>query len=281
MTYCNCNEHENLIERVLRIAIIAVVVISMIVPVIAPRVFAASSVTISGGDNVKGGDTFTVAVTFGGGNVGRVDGQLTYDTDKLTYLSGGSSSGNSGYIQLSSAGTDGSITFNIEFQAISEGTTDLEVTTNNMYDLDDNVSGSKSISISGAAASEEIITQTTSPEQPVAETELIGVDEKTDDDNGAVDLNMILIIAAIILVILIVVISVVLGKKRKKGKKAPMRSDDYEYEENIDARDDEELLREQHAEEERARRQAVKKRASEETKVWDDWKNMDDNDKMW
>ena len=107
MTYCKDND--SILERILRIVIISVVVLSMMIPVMAPEVFAASSVTISGGDSVKGGDTFTVAVTFGGGSVGRVDGQLTYDTDKLTYISGGSSSGNSGYIQLKKAGTDGSV----------------------------------------------------------------------------------------------------------------------------------------------------------------------------
>ena len=85
MTYCK--ENESLTERILRIAIITIVILSMVVPIVSPRVFAASSVTISGGDSVKGGDTFTVAVTFGGGSVGRVDGQLTYDTDKLTYIS--------------------------------------------------------------------------------------------------------------------------------------------------------------------------------------------------
>lgn len=141
----------------------------------APEVFAASSVTISGGDSVKGGDSFTVAVTFGGGSVGRVDGQLTYDTDKLTYISGGSSSGNTGYIQLKKAGIDGSVTFNIEFQAVSDGSTSLEVTTNEIYNLDEVYTGetpsaSKTISISGAAAAEDLITQTTSPEEPVEAT---------------------------------------------------------------------------------------------------------------
>ena len=216
MTYCK--ENESLTERILRIAIITIVILSMVVPIVSPSVFAASSVTISGGDSVKGGDTFTVAVTFGGGSVGRVDGQLTYDTDKLTYISGGSSSGNSGYIQLKSAGTDGSITFNIQFQAIAEGDTVLEVTTNDMYDLDersmDTVSGSKTVSISGSAASDEVIAQTTSPDQPVAETELIGVDEKTDDSDGNLNINLILIIVAAVLVILIVVIAVALKKKK-------------------------------------------------------------------
>lgn len=103
MTYCK--ENDSMFERILRILIIAVVVLSMAIPVMAPEVFAASSVTISGGDSVKGGDSFTVAVTFGGGSVGRVDGQLTYDTDKLTYISGGSSSGNTGYIQLKRPGS--------------------------------------------------------------------------------------------------------------------------------------------------------------------------------
>ena len=135
MTYCK--ENDSMFERILRILIIAVVVLSMAIPVMAPEVFAASSVTISGGDSVKGGDSFTVAVTFGGGSVGRVDGQLTYDTDKLTYISGGSSSGNTGYIQLKKAGIDGSVTFNIEFQAVSDGSTSLEVTTNEIYTLDE------------------------------------------------------------------------------------------------------------------------------------------------
>ena len=93
----------------------------------------------------------------------------------------------------------------------------MEVTTNDMYDLDeraiDTVSGSKTVSISGSAASEEVITQTTSPDQPVAETELIGVDEKTDDSDGNLNINMILIIIAAVLVILIVVIAVALKKK--------------------------------------------------------------------
>ena len=109
------------IERLLRFLIALVVVFSLAIPVISPGVFAASSVSISGGDNVKGGDTFNVAVTFSGGDVGRVDAQMTYDTDQLTYISGGTSKGNTGYIQLKSAGTEGAIVFNIKFQAISDG----------------------------------------------------------------------------------------------------------------------------------------------------------------
>lgn len=261
----------------------------MMIPVMAPEVFAASSVTISGGDSVKGGDTFTVAVTFGGGSVGRVDGQLTYDTDKLTYISGGSSSGNSGYIQLKKAGTDGSVVFNIEFQAVSDGSTTLEVTTNEIYDLDevylgDTPSASKTVSISGKAASEDLITQTTSPEEPVEATELIGVDEKPEDEaDSTLNMNLILIIIAVVLVVLIVIIAIALKKKKApKGIKAsalnePEESDDEsispgrEYGAPLHEKTDERA-------EERARRQAVRKRASEETELWNDWKGMDDDD---
>lgn len=282
MTYCK--ENESLTERILRIAIITIVILSMVVPIVSPRVFAASSVTISGGDSVKGGDTFTVAVTFGGGSVGRVDGQLTYDTDKLTYISGGSSSGNSGYIQLKSAGTDGSITFNIQFQAIAEGNTVLEVTTNDMYDLDersmDTVSGSKTISISGSAASDEIIAQTTSPDQPVEETELIGVDEKTDDSDGNLNINMILIIIAAVLVILIVVIAVALKKKKASGK-AGNESKAAELDEAAEGSDNGAFREETEGNgiDDKSVRKEAKKRANEETALWNDWKGMDDDDK--
>ena len=85
----NCKDKENLTECILRKLIVLVAVLALLIPVLSPEVFAASSVTISTESSVKGGDTFTVAVTFGGGSVGRVDASLSYDTDKLTYISGG------------------------------------------------------------------------------------------------------------------------------------------------------------------------------------------------
>lgn len=285
-------ENSGITERLLRIAIIAVVLLSMAIPLMDPGVFAASSVSISGGDSVKGGDKFTVAVTFGGGSVGRVDGQMTYDTDKLTYLSGGSSSGNSGYIQLKQAGTDGSVTFNIEFQAIADGNASLEVTTNEMYDLNERYmsetpSASKTISISGSAAEEEIITQTTSPDKPVKETELIGVDEKEDED-GSLGMNLILIISAAVLAALIVIIAVVLNKKKKSGAKNKKTA------EHIQKTDEDSMIhdgsdidpmgygkgRSMQDITEREHQEAVRKRASEETELWEDWKGSDDGDEL-
>lgn len=216
MTYCE--NKKNLTKRIFQNTIILVILFLMMLPAISTKAFAETSVTVSGGDNVKGGDTFIVAVTFGDGSVGRVDAQLTYDTDKLTYISGGSSSGNSGYIQLKKAGTDGSITFNLKFQAITEGDTTLSVSTNEMYDLDeinmDRPSASKNVSISGNADSKELITEEISSDQPTEETIPAGVDEKEEPEDST-NLNFVFIISIAVLIVLIVTVAIVLKKKRK------------------------------------------------------------------
>ncbi len=269
MTYCR--ENDSFVEKILRKLIAVVVVLALAIPVISPEVFAASSVVISGGDNVKGGDTFTVAVTFSGGNIGRVDAHLTYDTDKLTYLSGGSSTGNSGYVQLKMGGTDGSVTFNLEFQAISEGSTTLEVKTREMYDtdesyMDETPSASKTISISGSAAQDQIIEQTSSPDQPVEETELIGVDEKDDDSEGTTNINIILLAIAVVLLILIIITAVALSRKKRHSVKNIIPDNETEYEKADESR--------------REKQKAVRRRASEDTELWEDWKGIDDDDRI-
>ena len=99
----------------------------------------------------------------------------------------------------------------IEFQALDEGDTVLQVATREMYDLNEvymseTPSASKTISISGSAASQQIITQTSSPDQPVAETELKGVDEKPDEGISGKTLFMVIIIAVPIVLIIIIAI---------------------------------------------------------------------------
>ncbi len=302
----HCKERETLAERILRKAIVAVVVLALLIPVMTPQVFAASTVTINGGDDVSGGDTFTVEVTFGGGNIGRVDGAMTYDTDMLTYISGGSSTGNSGYIQLSNGSTDGSVTFSIEFQALTDGETTLEVTTNEMYDLDEayineTPSASKTITIAGSAASEEVIEQTESPEQPVEETELKGVDEKPEEEEED-GTTLLMVIAIAVPVILIIIIAVVLAKK-KRGRNEPPAGgdgndgyDDGGYDDGYDNSAGPDSYRDrgdvspQPAQDEgikadraermnrRKKNPAVKTRASEETENWSDWNGFDDHD---
>lgn len=313
------NERERLTEKVLRKIIAFVVVMTFIIPLISPSVFAETSITISSGDHVKGGETFTVAVTFGGGSVGRVDAQLLYDTDMLTYVSGGSSSGNTGYIQLKNAGTEGSITFNLEFQAVTEGETALEVTTNEMYDLDemylDTPSATKTIAIEGNAEEEVLITETTSPDEPVETTELVGVDEKPaeeSEEEGNGNINLLFIFGAVVLVILIVIVAVLLATRKKGNNKKERKSEEKTYNmgrsESFNSYDgsgysqtprigrsgmildedrsyDDKLyddrdrtLRNEYDREEydRIEQEVIKKRSREETAVWNDWDLGDD-----
>lgn len=190
----------------------------MLLPLITVQSSAASSVIISGGDSVKGGETFYVTVTFDSSDIGRVDAGLSYDTNKLTYISGGTSQGNSGYVQLKLAGTGEAIKFNIKFQALQEGKTTVDVQTYEMYDLNeqyisDTPSGSKTINIKGNASEDQILVQETSPDEPEEPTQLMGVDEMEEEQGGNV--TWILIIGAVVLVALIIVIAVVLTKKKK------------------------------------------------------------------
>ncbi len=219
---------EKVIEKALRFLIIFVTAAAFVLPMITPSVFAASTLSINTKDSVKGGETFTVSVVFGGGDVGRVDAQLTYDTDMLTYISGGSSDGNSGYIQLAGAGIDGSVVFNIEFQALTDGEASIEVLTNEIYNLDEMdiepVSATKVLNIEGNVKEDEKITQTSSPDQPVAATDPVGVDmiedEEEEQEQPENNVTYILIAAAVVIVILIVIISVIAAGKKKFAKKA-------------------------------------------------------------
>lgn len=227
---------ENIAEKLLRKAIAFVVVMALTIPLLAPGVFAASSVYINCSDSVKGGETFTVAVVFSGGDVGRVDAQMTYDTDELTYISGGTSKGDTGFIQLKSAGTEGAIVFNIKFQALTDGDADVEVTTNEMYDLDERAMGTpsayKTIAIQGDASSDQVTTEPPDEEQPEEPSSLTGVDEKTEDvEEEFVVSDTMIMIASAVLALIIIVICILLGrrknKKKRKTQQRRYRSDRY------------------------------------------------------
>ncbi|MBP3384119.1 MAG: hypothetical protein J6M22_01505, partial [Firmicutes bacterium] len=174
-------------------AIVLAVLIA--VPVMTAPAEAATSVTVTGGDNVKGGETFTVTVTYSGGSVGRVVADMSYDNSMLTYISGGSSLGNTGYIELKNAGTGEDIVFNLKFQALKDGETSIKVETREMYDLNenylDNPSAVKNVIIEGNASDEELVDPEMAPEDEY-EPSLIGVDEKEDE----VDFTMTLAIGA-------------------------------------------------------------------------------------
>lgn len=192
-------------------AIVLAVLIA--VPVMTAPAGAATSVAVTGGDNVKGGETFTVTVTYSGGSVGRVVADVSYDNSMLTYISGGSSLGNTGYIELKNAGTGEDIVFNLKFQALKDGETSIKVETREMYDLNenylDNPSAVKNVTIEGNASDEELVDPEMAPEEEY-EPSLIGVDEKEDE----VDFTMTLAIGAAVVALLILIIVIIIRRKR-------------------------------------------------------------------
>lgn len=205
---------ETFVKRVLHRLAVIMLAAMIIVPVISVPSAAASSVSITGGDNVNGGDTFTVTVTYSGNSIGRVTANMTYDKSMLTYISGGSSTGNNGYIELKNAGTGEAITFRLKFQALKGGSTTLQVETIEMYDLDEQYMSvpsvsSKNVTISGDAAEDEMVQETTATEDDY-EVDVISVDEK----EPPVSYTMVLVIGAILAAILVTVVAIVIRRKK-------------------------------------------------------------------
>ena len=190
-------------------------------------VFASPGVTITGGDDVKGGETFTVTVKFSGGDIGRVEGSLTYDTDRLTYISGGHQQRQFRiYYGSARQATGEDITFRIRFQAIADGFTNVDVTTSEVYDLNEKqmskISGSKTINIVGSASEkdkmEESSDESDSDVQTV--TERRGVDEKPADETGSTTgTTAFLVIAAAVAALLLVIVIVAMKKSRSRRRK--------------------------------------------------------------
>lgn len=181
---------------------------------------AGSSVVISGSKSVNKGDSFTVTVTFKGDDIGRVDGQMTYDSSVLSYVSGGSSKGDNGYIELADAGTGEELTFNLKFKASGEGTTSLKVTTQGVYNLEeeyiDAPSGAMQVSVNGnetESTTDETQGQDITDNQDV----FIGDSSSENGENGSLNLVIIGAVCTAALVI-IVLLLIRHSRRRYRGK---------------------------------------------------------------
>ena len=210
----NKNKKGEFARRILAHLAAIVLAVMIVVPAVSANAAAASSVSVTGGDNVAGGETFTVTVTYSGDSVGRVVADMTYDKSMLTYISGGTSLGNNGYIQLENAGTGENLVFNIKFQALKDGNTSIKVNTSEIYDLDEQYMSvpaavTKNVAISGNASDDEIVEPSTAPEGDY-EVDLISVDEK----EAPVNFTLVLAIGAAVAVLLIVIIAVAIRRKK-------------------------------------------------------------------
>ena len=77
MTYSE--KKDIILEKTLRKIIAFLIIMAFLIPLITPESFAAGKVSISGGDSVNGGDTFTVTVAYSGDRACRRTDDLRYE----------------------------------------------------------------------------------------------------------------------------------------------------------------------------------------------------------
>lgn len=219
-------------KKRVNLCIAAVLILLMTMPT---AVFgASSSVSISGGGSADVGKTITVTVTYKGGSLGYVNGQLTYDNSKLQYVSGGSSQGDAGLVELKAYADDasGKLSFRVKFKAVGSGSTGLNLETLETQNLDGDQdlgrpSASKTVNIKSApttAATDESTTEETS-EETTQETTVAATEDTMSDgqpqaglqqdqeSKGGISYPLVIGIAV---VILILIIAVIIGLKKKK-----------------------------------------------------------------
>lgn len=226
-------------KRRIQIITAVLLLLTMLVPA---SVFGAdSSVSITGGKSAKVGDTVTVTVTYRGDALGYVNGQLTYDNSKMEYLSGGSSQGDAGLVELKEYASDasGKLSFQVKFRAVDFGSVALNLETLETQNLDGDQSmgtpsASRTLRITGSQSAATDSSQedaTTEPETDAStestEATETGETQTTESESGepsdtadsgeenGVNFVVVGVIAAVIL-ILIAIIAIAL---RRKGKK--------------------------------------------------------------
>ncbi len=191
--------------------------------------FADVNISVKGASDLEKGAGYTVTVVFSGDDIGRVDGQASYDTSKLSYVSGGSSNGDNGLIELKGAGTGEDISFKLKFKAVGSGSTSIDITTNGVYDLEEEMIGTPSSSQQVTIAEEDVTTETSAEE--TSETEESSATEESsqaeesepadessaDQSHGLPGILLILAgVAAAALLALIILIIVSLHKKKNR-----------------------------------------------------------------
>lgn len=218
-----------------RIAImIAAILLVLMIPTAVSA--ASASVSIKGAKAAEVGETLTVTVTYKGDALGYVNGQLTYDNSKLEYLSGGSSQGDAGLVELKNYASDasGKLSFKVKFKAVGEGSVNLSLETLETQNLDGDQSmgtpsASSSLSIAAAQTQETESTteETTDEETDVAQqTATSGAAAEStpetdvsaaEDGQNAGGVNYVIVGAvAAVLLILIAIIAIALKRKGKK-----------------------------------------------------------------
>lgn len=209
----------------------------LLVTLMAPQAAfgASSSVSLSGAKTAKAGEVVTIKVTYRGDSLGYVNGHLTYDTRRLEYVSGGSSQGNAGLVQLKqyADNAEGILSFKVKFRAVGAGSVNLSLETLETQNLD----GDADMGTPSASMTLDIVknrSSSQSPEPPSSETRSSSEESETsqlttesqemestqaeDEQNsqekeGSIPYPLLLV-AGIVIAALILVIAIRLKKKR-------------------------------------------------------------------
>jgi len=192
-----------------------------------PACAASTSVEISSG-TVKSGSVSVITVKYKGSGLGRVNGMLRYDSGYLEYISGGSSSGNGGAVQLKEGSDNGrTVVFKLKFKGVKAGRTSLKIDTSETYDLDEQDMGTpsaeKTVEITGAAASESSksdVGKNDTEQKKDTEGQASAGDaavKQTSDDGSLHDILIVFgSIAAAAVLLMIIIAAGMSAKKRKR-----------------------------------------------------------------
>lgn len=203
---------------------IITVLILCIITALPQSVFAASlNLNAESSSNISAGENFTVDVKYSSDYLDSIKGSVSYDTDCLEYISGGSSAGDGGIIKLRGSSDDGkTITFNLKFKALKTGTASVAISTEEAYDLDGKAINTpyvtKNITVEAAFSGE--VTDNTE------NTDKSSIDDSSNDKN-AVDTaennisqeyrnSVLLAVSAGIIAAALVIVCIIAGVKKKK-----------------------------------------------------------------
>lgn len=188
---------------------------------------ASASARIDLPESIKAGESFNITVAYEGDDFSRVDAQLEYDTEYIKYISGGTSSGNSGVVQISDYGDEnGAIKVTLKFEAKKDGQSKVLLNTSELYNygeeyiqveqVEKNITVDQKIDEEAEEKTENIesVDEETDNEDSI-ETENVDehIDEKVDN-HDTVPFDTIIVLGVIITALLFALLIAVLKRRR-------------------------------------------------------------------
>lgn len=202
---------------------IAVIVLCIITAVPQGAFAASLDLASECAGSIAEGETLTVNIEYSSDYLDSVNGSVRYDTGSLEYLSGGSSTGDGGLVKLKGSADNGkTVAFTLSFKAIKTGTTAVEISTEEAYDLDGKAMNTpyvtRNITIEEASDDKSAGSTETSDENNAADSyaDKNNTDTVTDENLQTQNNSRLLMISAGVIAALLAAASITAGVKKKK-----------------------------------------------------------------